>query len=151
MQNRNALRWFSGASGRIYTYGQLDANNLSLLTFSAGNFIFARDNGSDMEIVCVGEAESIYGILTNTTAWLTAKARFGADLIFCHPAGDPAARDAEKRDLIKQWQPQMNTTVDAENRDLSVPGEAAEARIVYTLMAPRFALRRPDCPSSHVL
>jgi hypothetical protein len=108
MQKKNALRHFSGASGRPYLYGQLDPNNLSLLTFAAGNFIFAKDKGDDMDILYVGESASIYGEIVNTTIWTSAKARYGADLIFCHPANDPAARDTEKRDLAEQWRPPMN-------------------------------------------
>jgi len=60
MQNRNAYRLFSGASGRVYLYGQLDLRRPSLGAFSAGNFIFAKDRGNDMDIVYIDESEGNY-------------------------------------------------------------------------------------------
>jgi hypothetical protein len=106
MQNKTAYRLFQGKSGRAYTYGYIDPN--AVLPFGAGNYIVAKDKGNDIDIIYVGEANSIYGEFINTMLWTNAKAAYGADLIFGHPHLDPAARDSEKRDLVDQWNPPMN-------------------------------------------
>jgi hypothetical protein len=112
MQNKNAQRLFSGVSGQPYQYAQIDTNNPSPLILMAGNFIFAKDKGDDMDIIYIGESESIYEVLTATRLWHTAQSAFGADLLFGHPGIDPAARDAEKRDLVDQWRPPMNAAAE---------------------------------------
>jgi hypothetical protein len=107
MQSMGSMRAFSGLSGRTYLYTEVDPNNVGPLLLAAGNFIFGRSNGTDIDIVCIGESNSVYGTMINTTIWLQAKSQHGADLLFTHLAADPAARDAEKQDLIGQWKPPL--------------------------------------------
>jgi hypothetical protein len=108
MQNPMTFRNFSGKSGATYLFGQANPNDPTTLPMQGGMFIFAKDKSNDIDIIYIGEADSIYGEIINTTLWNTAKLQYGADLIFGRPRPDPLARAAEARDLIAQWTPPMN-------------------------------------------
>lgn len=107
MQNPMTYRNFSGKSGAIYLFGQANPNDPTTFPMQGGVFIFAKDQPNDIDIIYVGEADSIYGEITKTTLWNTAKSQYWADLIFGRPRPDPLARKAEAQDLIAQWQPPM--------------------------------------------
>lgn len=106
MKDPTAFRHFSGKSGKPYIFGRVYMGDDNPMLMAAGNFIFAVETPEGMDIIYVGEAESLFrGI---ESLWNTAKVRWGTDLIFGHRHSDPAARMAERDDLLAQWHPPMN-------------------------------------------
>src|SRR5690242_19748299 len=98
---------FQGASGRHYNYGVVNTENNQIPTLGPGNFILAR-SGYAPEPIYIGEADSVYGILTRTNLWELANIKYGANVLYVHLNPDQPARTAEWGDLVAKWNPPMN-------------------------------------------
>jgi hypothetical protein len=82
---------------------------------SAGSYVFVRQAGSALKIICAGETESIWNVFVATHLWETAKNQYGATAAYIHLNPDPSARRMEISDLVKRHEPPMNVTVQVQN------------------------------------
>jgi len=99
---------FQGATGRPYDYLPINTENPGAIPMSGGLFIFAESTLREPRVVYVGEADSIYGTIINTTLWNIARRDHRADSIYVHLLKDQKARRAEQTDLVARYQPTMN-------------------------------------------
>jgi len=101
---------WNGKSGTAYRYWSVDNLTAAGLQAVAGNYAFVKQlpNGNFIPLY-FGIAESLRDRLPNHDRWNEA-VRLGATHVMAHttPAGE-AARLAEERDLIQQWNPPLNT------------------------------------------
>ena len=98
---------FEGATGRRYKYGLVDMQNNEVPPLGTGNYILARP-GHAPEPICIGEADSIYEILTITNLLEEARVKYGATLLYVHINLRRQDRTAERGDLVEKWKPPMN-------------------------------------------
>lgn len=94
---------FIGASGAAYRYVARGAQRLSP---SGGNYVFARDTPNGLEVVYVGEVESLMTLADER--WPEAQARFGATHAFVRLNVTASVRRHERQDLIGAYAPPMN-------------------------------------------
>jgi len=106
---------FEGASGCCYDYNLLNQKSRAAFPMTAGSYVFVRQLGSVLKIVCAGEAESIWNVFVSTRLWETAKNQHGATAAYVHLNPDPSARRTEISDLVKKHQPPMNVTQQVQN------------------------------------
>ena len=104
MNNPPKVNW-PGKSGRTYTY-QVYPIGTSFHDV-AGNYIYAKQVGSQWQPCYIGQTNSLQNRLANHEKEACAK-RHGATHI--HVKATPAERDrlAEEEDLIRLWNPPCN-------------------------------------------
>ena len=110
-----SLNSFQGASGRYYDYLLLNQKTRAAFPMSGGNYLFARQSGGGLKVICAGETDSIWSVFVSTTLWETAKNQHGANAAYIHLNPDRRARELENSDLVTKHQPPMNVTSAAEN------------------------------------
>ncbi len=101
---------WSGKSGTAYRYWSLDDVTTAGIQAVAGNYAFVKQlpNGNFIPLY-FGVAENLQKRIPNHDRWLEA-VRLGATHVMAHTTqGGEAARLVEERDLIQQWNPQLNT------------------------------------------
>jgi hypothetical protein len=103
-----SLYSFQGASGRHYDYALLNHKTRAAFPMSGGNYLFARQSGIELKIICAGETDSIWNIFVSTALWETAKKTYGATAAYLHLNADRKARQVESSDLVSKYQPPMN-------------------------------------------
>jgi hypothetical protein len=106
--NTMSLYSFQGASGRHYDYALLNQKIRAAFPMSGGNYVFARQSGIELEIICAGETDSIWNIFVSTALWETAKKTYGATAAYLHLNADRKAREMERSDLVSKYLPPMN-------------------------------------------
>src|SRR6202171_854967 len=106
--NTMSLYSFQGASGRHYDYALLNSKTRAAFPMSGGNYLFARQSGIELRIICAGETDSIWNIFVSTALWDTAKKNYGATAPYLHLNADPKARQMETSDLVRKHRPPMN-------------------------------------------
>jgi hypothetical protein len=92
---------------RHYNYVVVDTQNNEIPTLGAGNFILARP-GYAPEPIYIGEADSVYQILTITNLLELASVKYGATVLYVHLNPEQRERTAEWGDLVAKWNPPMN-------------------------------------------
>ena len=102
---------FEGASGRYYDYSVLDFKNRAAFPIGGGNFVFTRHSGRGIEVVCVGETDSMWSFFVSTRLWQTAKREYGATTPYIHSNPDQGARKMESLDIVQKYRPPMNEEV----------------------------------------
>src|ERR1700704_1107985 len=103
-----SLYSFQGASARHYEYALRNEKTRAAVPMSGGNYLFARQSGIELEIICAGETDSIWNIFVSTALWETAKKTYGATAAYLHLNADRKARQVESSDLVNKYQPPMN-------------------------------------------
>ena len=106
---------FEGASGRHYDYAPLDFKNRAAFPLGGGNYVFTRISGGQLEVLCVGETDSMWSVFVSTV-WDVAKKRFGATMPYIHPNSDQRDRQLESMDIAGRYQPPMNLEMAKESR-----------------------------------
>jgi hypothetical protein len=102
------LTSFEGASGRTYDYALLNLKSREAFPMSAGNYLFTRQNGRSVQIVCAGETDSMWSLFVSTRLWETAKKKHGATAAYVRLNADAGARQQERWDLVRKHRPPMN-------------------------------------------
>jgi hypothetical protein len=110
-----SLYSFQGASGRHYDYALLNSKTRAAFPMSGGNYVFARQSGMELKIICAGETDSIWNIFVSTPLWETAKKTYGATAAYLHLNADRKARQVESSDLVSKYQPPMNLELRGED------------------------------------
>lgn len=98
-----------GKSGKIYRYWFLASLSAEAIKNDGGNYMFVKRIQSGFVPVYIGQADSLKARLPSHDRWADAK-KAGATHVMTHttPAGE-AARLAEERDLIQNWDPECNS------------------------------------------
>ena len=98
---------FQGISGKRYEYLSISTKDLHATPRQAGNYIFARSDGSPIMISC---ALSLRKDIFGSHMWEIAKGAHEATLLLIHvdPTADERARNLEMMDLIDAYNPPMN-------------------------------------------
>jgi hypothetical protein len=110
-----SLYSFQGASGRHYDYALLNSKTRAAFPMSGGNYVFARQSGIELKIICAGETDSIWNIFVSTPLWETAKKTYGATAAYLHLNADRNARQVESSDLVSKYHPPMNLELQAKD------------------------------------
>jgi hypothetical protein len=73
---------------------------------AAGNFIYVRGEGDDMEVVYAGET---YDLAQGAKSrWLEAERNYGATAIYTRLNITAAARERERAEILAAYDPPMN-------------------------------------------
>lgn len=107
---------FEGASGRHYDYALLNQKTRASFPMCGGNYLFARQLGNEMQIICAGETDSIWNVFVATALWETAKKTYGATAAYTHLNPDHRARQMESHDLVSKHKPPMNLELQGEDQ-----------------------------------
>jgi hypothetical protein len=99
---------FQGASGQHYDYVLLNFKNRAAFPMGGGNYLFVRQTGTTLEIVCAGETDNMWTIFVSTTLWEIAKKEHGATSAYIHLNPDRRARQMESCDIVTKHHPPMN-------------------------------------------
>jgi hypothetical protein len=105
---QSGLYHFDGASGRRYLFSRLSPDNISALALAHGVYILGREDSDGITPIYIGEAESVYGEIINTTKWNEAKLDHHANSMFFWLLKDPVSRAEAKRDLVENFHPPLN-------------------------------------------
>jgi len=109
------LSSFQGASGRCYDYALLNHKTRAAFPMSGGNYLFAREAGGAVKVICAGETDSIWSVFVSTPLWEIAKNQHGATAAYIHLNPDRKARELENFDLVTKHQPPMNVAAAVDN------------------------------------
>jgi hypothetical protein len=99
-----------GQSGKSYRYHFLDNITAYGILAVSGNYAFVKQlaNGNFIPLY-FGQAENLQERIPNHDRWEDAK-RAGVTHVMAHSTqGGEAVRCAEEVDLMRQWQPLLNT------------------------------------------
>ena len=102
---------WSGLSGAKYRYWFMPNLSPQGIKDQAGNYMFVRQTNrekNEWAPVYIGIADDLRQRLPNHEVLEAAKA-VGATHAMTHTQADRVAREAEERDLIGRWNPQLNT------------------------------------------
>jgi hypothetical protein len=100
---------FTGKSGTLYRYWNLENITVAGVRALGGNYVFAKQlpTGNFMPLY-FGVADDLQARIPNHERWAEA-CQLGATHVLAHttPAGEQA-RLGEERDLIQYWNPPLN-------------------------------------------
>jgi hypothetical protein len=93
-----------GESGESYRFARfVEARRL---IGAAGNFIYVRGDGDDLEVVYVGETFDL--AQGARSRWLEAERNYGATAIYTRLNITAAAREREQAEIVAAYDPPMN-------------------------------------------
>ena len=96
-------------SGHRYRYWFLpNPSDSATIKALAGNYMFVKPTNEGWIPVYIGIAENLKDRIPNHEMWKEA-VKHGATEIMAHTQKDSSIRDAEEKDLIKCWNPPLNS------------------------------------------
>ena len=99
MRDYHDLTGASGASSRFRFFKELEA-----LPAISGNFVFVRDNGDGLAVICCGTEDSLRHA---ATYWPAARQAHHVEAVFVRLNVSWKVRSFEHEDIVKLHQPKM--------------------------------------------
>ena len=97
----------TGASGASYRFRFI--NGLEALPALSGNFVFVRDNGDGLAVICCGTEDSLRHA---ATYWPAALQAHHVEAVFVRLNVSWKVRSFEHEDIVKLHQPKMITAAE---------------------------------------
>ena len=97
----------TGASGASYRFRFI--KGLEALPAMSGNFVFVRDNGDGLAVICCGTEDSL---LNAAPYWPAAVQAHQVEAIFVRLNVSWKVRSFEHEDIVKLHQPKMITAAE---------------------------------------
>lgn len=97
-----------GLSGRVYQYWYLPSLSSKDIKSAAGNYMMVKFWGGQCIPIYIGIAEDLSQRLPGHEM-LDPAIRHGATHLYAHTSPEAWVRMAEERDLIRRWNPVLNT------------------------------------------